>query len=85
MLNLSAVFMFYNKPYTCSYKCIWATHQPVGPSFSYVTYMSHQQERATCRLRTKSAASNIYHLTPQLAVNNRCVWFNDNVLYTSDI
>ena len=35
---------------------------------------------AICRLRTQAEARKTYHLTTQLAVNNACVSFNDDLL-----
>jgi len=39
---------------------------------------------ASCRLRTKAEARQTYHLTPQLAVNETCVWFIGDLLHTYD-
>ena len=35
-------------------------------------------------IRTKAEGRKIYHLTPQLAVNNTCVWIDGDLLHTYD-
>ena len=43
------------------------------------------REAATSRLRTERGSTyKNYYLTPQLTVNNTCVWFNGELLHTQD-
>ena len=51
-------------------------------SFLDVTNVSHTQGSG-CMLATFGKRKYIYnyHLTPQLALNNTCVWFNDNLIH----
>ena len=74
--------------YTYTYTCVWSTHQPVSPSlFAFSTpkmYHAHT-EAATCRLRTKKEARTKNNLTPQLVVNNTCVWFNGEEIFSCNL
>jgi len=49
----------------------------------YMTNMSHPQGSGYMQAMYKSGSTyKKYHLTPQLAVNNMCVWFNGDLVHT---
>ncbi|KAK2159297.1 hypothetical protein LSH36_155g07024 [Paralvinella palmiformis] len=51
--------------------------------FSYATNMSRTQESDYMQATYKKRKHvKTYHLIPQLAANNTCVWFNGDLLHT---
>ena len=51
--------------------------------FSYATNMSRSQESGYMQAKYKKPKHvNTYHLIPELAAINTCVWFNGDLLHT---
>jgi len=60
---------------------LWAAAKSLFVRDKYVTPTG---KRLHVGYVQKAEARRTYHLTPQLAVNNTCVWFNGDLLRTYD-
>jgi len=57
---------------------------PAKPFYGHEQYVTPTGKRLHEDYVQKTEARKNYHMKPQLAVNNTCVWFNGEPVYTQD-
>jgi hypothetical protein len=56
--------------------------KPANSLFVRDKYVTPTGKRLHADYVQKAEENRTYHLTPQLAVNNACVWFNSDLVHT---